>query len=137
MKYNEKEKSIQASVKLFTNDLEDALKKIYKQKVDLINGANKEELKNLLSDYIAKHFNVKLNGKEIKFETIGFEREEEAVWIFIEYKNCNDVTKISIEDSLLYDFIASQINIVSFEMDGKKQSTKVTNPEKLISFDLK
>jgi hypothetical protein len=135
LKYNEKEKTLQASVKMFTNDLEDALKKIYKQKVDLLNGKDTSQLKTLLQDYVTKHLNVELDLKKVDLQIIGFEKEAEATWIYLESANCKIPSKIAVDNTLLYDYIPTQINIVSFDLNGKKQSSKVTNPEKSLSFD--
>jgi hypothetical protein len=41
---------------------------------------------------------------------------------------------VGIENSLLYDFLKEQMNIVHLESGGKTQSMKVTNPETRISF---
>lgn len=135
LKYNAREKTMQAAVKLFTNDLEEALKKIYAKPVDLINGKDKQTINKLLADYIQKHFVLKVDSKAINFDLIGFEREEEAVWVYIEFKNCPPPKKVEIENSLLYDFIPSQINIVNLDVEGIKKSSKVTNPEKKLFFD--
>jgi len=135
MKYSDKEKSIQTSVKLFTNDLEDALKKISKQPVDLINGKDKEALNKLLNEYIQKRLSLKIEGETKKFSFIGFEHEAEAIWIYIEYPQNQAPKKVEIENTLLYDYISGQINLVHFELNGQKQSSKVTNPEKNILFN--
>ena len=63
LKYNSKEKTLQGSVKLFTNDLEASLKKIHKGSVDLINTKNKEETKKMLFDYLKDRFELKANNK--------------------------------------------------------------------------
>ena len=135
MNYNAKEKSIQTSVKLFTNDLEDALKKIYKQPVDLINGKDKDAINKMLNEYIQKHLTLTMEEKLQKFDFVGFEHEEEAVWIYIEYKNCPKPKKVIIENTLLYDFISNQINIVNFDALSSKKNSKLTNPEKKIQFE--
>jgi hypothetical protein len=135
MKYNPKEKAIETSVKIFTNDLEDALRKIHKQPVDLINGKNTEALNGYLNSYLEKHLALKINGQVQKFSFVGFEKEEEAVWIFLEYKNCPVPKKVVVENSILYDHISAQTNIVHFDLNGKKSSSKVSAPEKSLSFE--
>lgn len=134
IKYNAKEKTLQASVKLFTNDFEEALKKATGKPVDLINGTNKDEIGKAIKEYITKHFSLKLNGKARAFNFIGYEREQEAVWIYIEFKNCEAPKKLEIENTLLYEQIKSQINIVKVEIGEKEKSLKCTNPEKKFEF---
>lgn len=133
--FNWKDKELNASVKMFTNDLEDALRKSSGKKVDLINGTNKEELNALISEYIKKRLKVKINNEPLSFQFIGFEREEDAIWSYIEYKNCPKPKNIEIENSLLYDYINNQINIVHFEIGTDKKSSKVNKPEKLIKLE--
>ena len=50
LKFNEKDKVMQGSVKLFTNDFEAALKKLLKKPIDLINVKNKPETTKIVSD---------------------------------------------------------------------------------------
>lgn len=135
LKYNATEKSIQGSVKLFTNDFETILKKNYKQPIDLINTKDKESIKKIITDYISKHFALKLNGELKPFTVIGFEREEEAVFTYIEFKNCETPKIIDVEISLLYDAFKDQMNILHFELNGTKKSVKVNNPDKKITFN--
>ncbi len=134
LKYNPSEKSIQGSVKLFTNDFENALKKIYKQPIDLINSGNKEAIKKIIIDYITKHFYLKVNGELKTISIIGYEKEEEAIFTYIEIKNCAIPKTIDVENNLLYDYLKDQMNIVHFELNGIKKSVKVNNPEKKIVF---
>lgn len=136
LKYNEKEKVLQGSVKMFTNDLEDALKKIYRQPVDLINTKDTVGTRKLLIDYLKKRLSIQVNGSIKNYELIGFEREQEAVWLYIEAKNCPPPKKIGFENTLLYDFLKEQMNIVHLEVGEQKKSLKVNYPEKQMAFDL-
>jgi len=136
LKYDSKEKTLQASVKLFINDFEEALKKIYKKPVDLINYSknDKEGINDLIKDYIQNHLSVSVNSKKQTFNLLGFEREAEAIWVYLEAKNCPSPKKVDVQTTLLYDFIKTQINIVSCGVNSISKSSKVTNPEKKISF---
>ena len=137
LKYNAKGKSIEASVKININDFELALQKLYDKKVDLINshGKEKEEINKLILEYLQKRFQLKCNGMEMKFDLLGYEREEEGVWIYLEFKNAQLPKTIEIENSILYDYINTQENLVHFELNGKKKSLKVAYPEKNVHFE--
>jgi hypothetical protein len=135
LKYNEKEKSIQDSVKIFTNDLEGALKKKLGRTVDLINIKDKGEVSRIMKDYLNEHLRIFPDGEPKNYELIGFEKEEEATWFYIELKNCSRPKTIKIENSVLYDFIKEQMNIVHIELNGEKKSYKVNYPEKEIRFE--
>jgi len=135
LNYSVKEKALQGSVKLFTNDLEAALKKMNKQSIDLINPKDTMSTKKILEEYLRRHLSIKVNNEVKKYEFIGFEHEEEAIWMYIEIKNCPVPKKISIENKLLYDYIKDQMNIIHLEVNGEKKSLKLNNPEKLAVFE--
>jgi len=135
LKYNAKEKALQGSVKLFTNDLEGALKKINKQTIDLINPKDKEKTKKRLEDYLKKHLGLKVNNAQVSYECLGFEHQDEAIWIYIELPDCASPKKIEIENSLLYDYISGQSNIVHIEVNSERKSFKVNNPDRLMVFE--
>ena len=132
LKYNPKEQAIQGSVKLFINDAEDALKKLNDRSVDLVNPKDTLKTNKILSDYLKKRLVIKVNNEIKNYELIGFEKEQEAIWLYIEAKKCASPKKIEIENSLLYDFLKDQMNIVHMEVNGDKKSSKVNCPEKRI-----
>lgn len=135
LKYNPKEKALQGSVKLFTNDLEAALKRIHGKTIDLIHPKDTLKTEKMLDDYLQKRLLIKINGLVKNYELLGFEKEQEAIWMYIEIKNCPVPKKLSFENSLLYDYIKDQSNIVHIEVGTEKKSLKVNNPEKHLLFE--
>ncbi len=135
IKYNEQEKTIQLSCRIFTDNLEDALEKIYKKELDILHPKDRKEIDALLTDYLSKHVKMKVNGKTQTFTFIGYEKEEEAVWCYLEIKNAELPKTLTIENTLLYDYLTQQMNMVHTEVKGKKQSSKLTNPEKEFVFE--
>jgi len=134
IKYKETEKTLQISCRTFTDNIETALKKIYNKPVDILHPKDKQEVEKLLFDYINKHLKIKVNGKLQTLIFIGYEKEEEAIWTYLEIKNAALPNVITIENTLLYEYLPQQINMVHTEVKGKKQSSKVTNPEKELEF---
>ena len=135
IKYNELEKTVQISCRTFTDNIEDALKKLYKKQVDILHPKDKKEAESLLADYISKHVKLKVNGKWQVVQFIGYEKEDEAIWCYVEIKNVELPKSFIIENTLLYDYLPQQINMVHVEVKGKKQSSKTTNPEKELIFN--
>jgi len=134
IKYKDAEKSLQVSCKIFTNDLETTLRKIHGTQVDLLHPKDKAFTEKLVAHYINTHLKISVNKKQHELDFIGYEKEEEAVWVYFEVKNITLPKTISIEDNLLYEYLPAQINMVHTEVKGKKQSSKVANPEKKIEF---
>lgn len=135
LKYNAESKTMEISCKMFTNDLEDALKKTSGKKIDILHPKDKKEVEAVLFSYIQKRLQIKVNGKALQYTFIGFEKEEDAIWTYLECKSEKPKT-ISADDKLLYDYLKSQINIVHVNANGKSQSSKVSNPESVMNFDL-
>ena len=135
IKYNEQEKTLQISCRTFTDNIEDALRKLCKKPVDILHPKDKKEIESILADYLSKHVKIKVNGKLQTTDFIGYEKEEEAIWCYLEIKNLTEPKLLTIENTLLYDYLPQQINMVHVEMKGKNQSKKVTNPDKEIVFD--
>jgi hypothetical protein len=133
-KYNKKQNVLEGSVKLFTNDFESALKKNNAKSVDLINGKQKDSLNKWVKSYLAKNLLLKINGKAVQPEFLGFETEKDATYCYIELVNCGEIKQFNLQNSLLYDFTKSQMNIVHVEVNGQSKSAKLLNPEKNIDF---
>ena len=131
-KHNVKTSSIETDVKLFVNDLEAALKKLNNKPVDLINGTNKTELNALINSYIQTRLIVNVNEKKCDFNYIGFEVEKDVVWIYLEYKKIKTIKTLTVETSLLYDYIKQQSNIIRVEYNTTEQNKKLNYPEKSV-----
>lgn len=135
IKYNARSSACELSVKLFTNDIEDALKKSSGRQVDLLHPANKAETGQQLLGYIQKRLSLEINDKALACNLIGYEKEEEAIWVYLETGKTAKPRTVKIENKLLFDYLPQQINIVHVEVDGKRQSAKATNPDAEFSFN--
>jgi hypothetical protein len=134
IKYKEPEKTLQISCRTFTNDIETALRKIYNKPIDILHPKDKAVAEKTLAHYILDHLKISVDGKTQTLNFIGYEKEEEAIWSYFEIKNMKEPKTISIENTLLYEYLPQQINMVQIEVKGNKQSSKVTNPEKKLEF---
>jgi hypothetical protein len=133
--FNPSTKTVEITCRMFTDNLEDVLEKNYKKKVDILHPTDKKEVEKLLLDYINKHVVIKVNGQAYTMELIGYEKEEEAIWTYLEIKKDIAPKNVVIENTLLYESLPSQVNMVHVtHNDNGRQSSKVSNPDKQISF---
>ena len=132
--HNAKDKTLEISCKIFTNDFEETLEKNYKTKVDLVNPADKAAMDKLVSDYIKKHLSLQVDSKAVNFSYVGFEKEDEAVYSYFQVDNIANLKKLNVVNSILHDFSDQQINIVHCIVAGKRQSTKLDYPKTDASF---
>ena len=132
--HNAKDKTLEISCKIFTNDFEETLEKNYKTKVDLVNPSDKAAMDKLVSDYIKKHLSFQADGKPVSFSYVGFEKEDEAIYSYFQVDNIASLKKLNVVNSILHDFSDQQINIVHCIVAGKRQSTKLDYPKTDASF---
>lgn len=134
VKYDMKQKNLQVSARLFTNDLEDALRKTGNKTIDLLNPKFKSEVDSALFNYIKQRLHISINSKLHNLIYIGYEKEEESIWTYLEIKNAPLPKTLKIDTKLLYDFLPQQINIIHAEVKGIKKSSKVSNPDSKSEF---
>lgn len=132
--HNAKERSLEVSVKIFTDDFENALKKKYSRPVNLIKPADKPIADSLVSDYIRQHLQIRCDGKSLRAHYLGYEHESEAVWCYLEIKGVPEPRAMEIINNLLYDYLDQQINMIHVTVNGKRKSAKLDYPETKIAF---
>ncbi len=135
VKQDIKTSNLNISVRMFTTDLEDALKKITSQKIDILNPKNKTQMDSILYSYISKRLTISVNSIKQKLLFVGYEKEEESIWTYLEIKKTLKPKSIIVDTKLLYDYLPQQVNIVHAEINTIKKSNKVTNPDSKISFN--
>jgi hypothetical protein len=128
LNYNTKGGTIEISCRLFTDDLENALSKAYKVPTDLSSPARHKAMDELLRKYMTLHLQLKVNGKSLNLNYLGFEKDKEAVLVFIESSPVKGLKKVEIKNSLLYDLFEDQTNIMHMHYNGKRKSYKLDYP---------
>jgi hypothetical protein len=132
IEHNAKTKSLEISCKIFTDDFEKALRATYKTKVDLLDGLLRAEMDKLVSDYVKKHLIIAVDGKAYALKYVGYENIEEGIYGYFEIENIIAPKKITITDDILYEYKKEQLSLLHVTVGGKRQSTKLSNPEKAV-----
>lgn len=112
--------SLECSLHLFIDDLEQAMKKGGFIKKDLMSG-NEESEENKISGYLFQKIKIFLDGKPASLHYIGKEEAERfnAYFIYFEVKNITSAKQIEIEHRLFHEIFDDQKNIISFTKDKK------------------
>jgi hypothetical protein len=128
--------AVQVSVRLFTSDLEDALRKNSGKSIDLLNPKNKAETDSLLFQYISKRLAITVNAKLQALSFVGYEKEEESIWTYMELKNTKPVVvkTLVVDNKILYDHFPAQTHIIRVNRFDVNSSKKITNPESRAEF---
>ncbi len=135
IEHTKKEKILEISCKIFTDDFEKTLRQNYKTNVDLLNPKDKNAMNNLITDYVKKHLQIAADGKLLQLQFVGYERDEEAVVCYFQVNNIPSVKKVEVNDNLLFEYKKEQINILHVIVNSLRKSTKLDNPESKASFE--
>ncbi|AXY78229.1 hypothetical protein D3H65_31385 [Paraflavitalea soli] len=133
--HNAADKTLEISCKIFTDDFEKTLATVYNKKVDLFNPKDKAEADRLVSEYVRKRLLVKLDGKDVALEFVGFERENDAVWSYFQAAVPAVPKKVEINNSILYEIYDKQLNLMHVTVGGTRKSTRLNYPDKEAKFE--
>lgn len=137
MSYNGKEKSLEVSVRTFTEDLETCLRKNNPgKKTDLAAKGKDEQTENdhQIAAYMTKNLSIRADGKALTLSFLGHDIHGESVWSYLESKDLSSPPKkIDLECSLLYDGFDKQIIIARIRSEGKDKSGKLACPERKLT----
>jgi hypothetical protein len=132
--HNEKERRLEMTCRIFTNDFEETLRKYHREKIDLLSPALHERMGVLMDDYIHRHLNIEINDAQINYRFIGFEQSQESVELYFEANATGPVKKVRINNDLLYDFQSKQMNLIHVTVGGERKSTRLNHPDSTAVF---
>ena len=124
MNFNPKNNMLEISCKMFTDDLQNALKQNYKKPVDLNNAKQELENNKLLNDYMLKQFAIVSDSKNVGLKFLGFEVENQSVYCYFEATNITSPRKVILTNKILQDYKPEQVNIMHVIVNGNRKSTK-------------
>lgn len=135
IEHNAKDKTLEISCKIYTDDFEKTLRMHYPNKIDLMNRENRTQMGPIVSEYIQKHLSVKADGKPVALQFLGYEQQEEAIVSFYQAANIASVKKLQVFNNLLYEYQEQQIEIIHVTVNGNRKSTKLNNPDANAEFE--
>lgn len=135
--YNKSSGNLQVTMKVFSEDLEDALSELHQERVSLANAGENEQHDLWLIEYIRDEF-VLVSGKDtLYYDYIGHEIEMDICFIYMEVRSFPAENELFVRNSLFFDRFDDQSNIVNISLGGKVYSVFLDpqNPVKKVQFD--
>ena len=133
--HNQKEGIIEISCKMFADDCETTLRQQTKINVDITHPKDPKQLEKILNEYIQKHLQLKVDGRPAVLQWVGYEKENESVWCYLQVSDIKALKKLEISNSLLYDQYNTQISIMHATVGGNRKSIRINYPDKTAQFD--
>ncbi len=135
MQYNAAEKTFEVSLRVFTDDLEEALtKENNNQRVRL---SDKDANGPLVERYVRKHFGLTSASRQRKpYRYLGKEQEVDATWIYIEIPYTEPVQGSLLQQSMLTDVFDDQMNLVNVSYLAEKKTVlfRKSNTQQVLSW---
>ncbi|MGV3527923.1 MAG: DUF6702 family protein [Flavisolibacter sp.] len=131
---NAKEKSLELTYRIFTDDFEHTINKNYKQELDISTKKDQAAFDKFIPDYMNRHVAIAVDGKGVSPQYVGYEVDKESVYIYFEVKNVTAVKQIDVQTKLLHDYTPEQINIIHTTINGKRESVKLNYPDSKATF---
>lgn len=130
IQHHPESKSLQISLRIFTDDLEETLKKNYAKKIDLSHEDTSNEADSLLMHYLRGHLQISTDDKQKKWKYLGYESRNDGTMIFLESLNTPRLKKIDIDCSVLFDVFEDQSNLVHVKYHNTLKSLRLTASER-------
>ena len=118
IKYNEASSSLEISMHIFLDDLEDALEINGIKNLYLCTENEAVGAEDHIVAYLARQFQVKLNGIDLELNFIGKELSDDlaAVWCYLEIYDITPEGELEISNEILFDLFDDQKNITSVKL---------------------
>jgi hypothetical protein len=124
--YNEKEGSLQITLRTFPDDLENILgRRSGKKSVRL---DRKKEAEPLLAAYLQEVFQLKnAKGEIVKLSWVGMDAGVDSVWLYFEAPLPGGVTGAKLRNQFLCDLYDDQVNLVNIKHGDEKHGLTFKN----------
>ena len=86
-------------------------------------------MESLVDQYIQQHLKIKVDGKLMQMDFLGYEQNEDAIQSYFEIGDVATIKKIDVQDDILYEYKSEQISIIHVVVNGNRKSTKLVNPD--------
>jgi hypothetical protein len=124
IKINSKQSVIEWSQRVFIDDLEAVLNKNQNAKISLSKDIESPKVENLIKEYFQKHTNISINGVNVPLRWLGYELEEDVVWIYLETQFSGKIDEMKVRNRILVDDLPTQQNIINI-YKGKKPVSQI------------
>lgn len=115
--YNNQEQSLEITLRLFADDLENILSRRAGRHIRIDKTA---DAAHITLAYLQDSFEMRgRDGRAKKLQWIGMELEVDTVWIYVEAKARGDIAELSVRNRILFDLFDDQLNVLNIRYNGK------------------
>ena len=127
--YNSKSKTFEITGKFFIDDLENALNKHQSKNLHFQNKKEEKQMAEALKKYCAENLSLKVNGKVVPVQFVGYEEDKESVEFFLESAQSSQPKEVETTVKFIYNLFDDQMNILHIVVNGKRKSDRLSFPK--------
>ncbi|SDX31140.1 hypothetical protein SAMN05444411_104180 [Lutibacter oricola] len=116
IEYVQEQKSVQITLGLFIDDIEDTLDKDLNTVTNLATTSEIKNVDTLYYNYLKKHFNLTINNTVKNFTYIGKEYDDDIVRFYLEIENIEQLQQLEIKNTCLFNYFEEQQNIIKIKV---------------------
>lgn len=138
--YSDKDKALQIASRIFTDDLELAIRKELKdEELNILKPANGKTTDQLVSAYVIKHLKVKVDSKAQTLKYLGYEIEDVAIICYLEIANIKKLKTVEVLNDVIMETHTDQSNLVHVTYKEKLKSVRLmrTKSVETLNFETK
>ena len=132
--HNATDKTLEITCKTFWDDFESILTKINRSRVDLTSDKAIADNNKKIFEYIKSNLQITVDGKPVKMNFVGYEKEDVVVYSYLQVDNISSVKKVTIVNTIMHDMFDDQVEIIHMIVNGNRKSTKLDYPAKNAEF---
>lgn len=133
LKNNREAQLLELTCRLFTNDLEGALKNEGFLQTNLTHPTNRKEAEMRLYSYVFRNLSIRVNSKAMNFGFLGYEIKDDAVNVYLQLPFTGRLHNVRFISTLLYREHPEQAGIFHVMEGQKRESRRIVNPDSVVN----
>lgn len=113
-------------IKVFIDDLEDAIKYASGRIIKLKNKGSCNSNRELIQKYFGNHFKIRINGDNVLYELDKCEIFDDSIWLYFNSQTPLKWTQMHITADYLMELFPTQSNIVKISYGDRKVYERLT-----------
>ena len=120
--YRPDRSALQITIRVFTDDWQLMLNTDYDQELRLDPDSDAAQTVIHSSDYLQKEIELKLNDNKVQPVFLGREYQDDQIVFYLEIKDVAEVKTLTVSNSILFEVLDGQQNIVRIKTPIKRKS---------------
>lgn len=117
-----KQEALQITLKVFTDDIEDALQANYNPSLILKRKNEAPAVDASVENYLLQKLKIVVNNREVKLNYLGKEYETDMLVAYIEVAGIKELNTVTVEIKILMEIFSDQQNIIHVKTPSIRRS---------------